>query len=178
MILVGAGTARSEGYRRTPARSAGFRERAAAEGRPVCPVTAVVSGAAQVPPLLAADEPDHGDALLVTCAGAGTDALDRARRVLGPDRVVVVGGDTVDLPAAVDALHARGLSRILCEGGPRLLRDVAAADTLDELCLTVVPLLSAGVQQRVTSGAGVDRTLVPRLVVERDGTLLHRWMRP
>ncbi|MFI6576449.1 pyrimidine reductase family protein [Nocardiopsis sp. NPDC050513] len=178
VVLVGAGTARTEGYRRIPARSARYRERAAAEGRPTCPVTAVVSGAAQVPPLLAADEPGHGDALLVTCAGAGTEALDRARRVLGPDRVIVVGGDTVDLPAAVAALHARGLSRILCEGGPRLLRDVAAADALDELCLTVVPLLAAGVQQRVTAGAGVDRRLVPRLVVEQDGTLLHRWTRP
>ncbi|WP_017597248.1 dihydrofolate reductase family protein, partial [Nocardiopsis lucentensis] len=116
--------------------------------------------------------------LLVTCEAAGPEALDRARRVIGPDRVIVVGEGSVDLPAAVDALHARGLSRILCEGGPRLLRDVAAADVLDELCLTVVPLLAAGVQQRVTVGAGVDRTLVPRLVVEQDGTLLHRWMRP
>ncbi|WP_198659090.1 pyrimidine reductase family protein [Nocardiopsis sp. FIRDI 009] len=178
VILVGAGTARSEGYRRTPPRSARFLDRAAAEGRPSCPVTAVVSGAAQVPPLLAADAPDHGDVLLVTCAGAGPEALDRARRLLGSDRVIVVGAQSVDLPAAVDALHARGLPRILCEGGPRLLRDVAAADALDELCLTVVPLLAAGVQQRVTAGAGVDRALVPRLVIEQDGTLLHRWMRP
>ncbi|MFV2196875.1 pyrimidine reductase family protein [Nocardiopsis sp. LOL_012] len=178
VVLVGAGTARTEGYRRTEPRSPAFRERAAAEGRTECPVTAVVSGAARVPPLLAADVPGHGDVLLVTCAGAGGEALERARRTVGPERVIVAGDTGVDLPAAVAELRARGLPRVLCEGGPRLLRDAAAADVLDELCLTVVPRLTAGVEQRITVGAGVDRALVPRLVVERDGTLLHRWMRP
>jgi riboflavin biosynthesis pyrimidine reductase len=115
---------------------------------------------------------------MLTCAEAGEPALERARAALGPDRVLVLGEAEVDLTAAVDALHARGMSRILCEGGPRLLRDAAAEGVLDELCLTVVPVLAAGAEQRITAGAGVDLELVPRLILEGGGTLLQRWIRP
>jgi riboflavin biosynthesis pyrimidine reductase len=178
VVLVGAGTARAEGYRRTTPRTGTRRERAQAEGRGGHPALAVVTRTANVPPLLAAEEPDRGQVWMLTCAEAGEPALERARAALGPDRVLVLGEAEVDLTAAVDALHARGMSRILCEGGPRLLRDVAAEGVLDELCLTVVPVLVAGAEQRITAGAGVDLELVPRLILEGDGTLLQRWIRP
>ncbi|GAB3715734.1 pyrimidine reductase family protein [Nocardiopsis nanhaiensis] len=175
LVLVGAGTARTESYRRVSPRTGTHREQALAEGRGPWPALAVVSRSAQVPPLLAADHPNRGQLLMVTCAGA--QGLDHAQETLGPDQVIVAGDSEVDLPAAVAALHERGLSRILCEGGPHLLRDVVAADLLDELCLTVVPMLAGGPQQRITAGADVDRSLVPRLLIESEGTLLQRWTR-
>ena len=70
--------------------------------------------------------------------------------------VVVAGEDAVDLAGAVTALHQRGLTRILCEGGPGLLRDVAAAGVLDELCLTVSPQLRAGPAPRLLAGDALD----------------------
>jgi riboflavin biosynthesis pyrimidine reductase len=38
-------------------------------------------------------------------------------------------------------LACRGLHRVLCEGGPTLFGELVAADAVDELCLTVAPLL-------------------------------------
>lgn len=178
VVLVGAGTARTEGYRRPGPRSGTHQARSLAEGRSRHPALAVVSESARVPPTLTTEQSDRGRVFVVTCAGAGTEALELARGLLGPEQVIVAGGTSVDLPKAVHILHERGLSRILCEGGPRLLADVAAADVLDELCLTVVPLLTGGSELRITRGAIADRVLVPGLLIEADGTLLHRWVRP
>lgn len=178
VILVGAGTARLEGYRRPARRSGDRAERAVAEGRTAHPELAVVSRGAHVPPLLAAPAPDRGEVLMITCAAAGPSALARARKVLGTDRVVIAGEDEVDLPLAVTALHDRGLPRVLCEGGPQLLADVAASGVLDEMCQTVVPLLAGGTAPRITKGTPADLDLRPRLLLESHGTLLHRWIRP
>lgn len=186
VVLVGAGTARAEGYRTPGPRTGPMAARAVAGGRADRPALAVVSRTGAVPPLLAEHLSDaRGDAadrgggvLMVTCAAAGPAAIALAREALGAERVLVVGGDAVDLPAAVGALAARGLPRVLCEGGPRLLADMAAADLVDELCLTVVPLLAGGVEQRVAVGAVADRALVPRVLIESGGTLLQRWTRP
>ncbi|WP_433697698.1 dihydrofolate reductase family protein [Nocardiopsis sp. CA-288880] len=183
VVLVGAGTARVEGYRRPRPRTRDRAARAVAGGRAACPELAVVSRTAAVPPLLAADPGggaggDRGGVLMVTCGAAGAEAIGLARRTLGADRVLVSGGDSVDLPAAVGALAARGLPRILCEGGPRLLADVAAAGLLDELCLTVVPALAGGAEQRIAVGAVADRAFAPRVLIESEGTLLQRWTRP
>jgi riboflavin biosynthesis pyrimidine reductase len=41
-------------------------------------------------------------------------------------------------------LAARGMPAVSCEGGPRLLRELAAAGAIDELLLTLAPLLAAG----------------------------------
>ncbi|WP_026118668.1 pyrimidine reductase family protein [Nocardiopsis salina] len=177
VILVGAGTARVEGYRRAARRSGVLAERALAEGRGAHPAIAVVSESGGVPPILAEEVPDRGAVYLVTCEAAGPEALQRARDVLGAERVLIAGQDEVDLPRAVRVLHERGLRRVLCEGGPRLLADVAAAGVLDELCQTVVPLMAGGRAQRITAGTPADRHLFPRLVLEADGTLLHRWIR-
>lgn len=178
VVLVGAGTARAESYRHTRPRSGDRLARAVAQGRAAHPELAVVSGTGRVPPLLAGRPENGGGVLLVTCEAAGDEAISRARRTLGSDRVLVCGGGSVDLPATVAALAGRGLPRILCEGGPRLLADVAAADLLDELCLTAVPLLAGGIEQRIAVGSAADRPLVPGVLVESEGTLLQRWLRP
>jgi riboflavin biosynthesis pyrimidine reductase len=116
--------------------------------------------------------------VLVTCQRAGTVAIDRAVSTLGEDRVIVRGGESVDLSAALDALATRGLQRVLCEGGPHLMRDLTASGRLDELCLTIVPNLVAGDHPRITAGAAVAANLTPRLLIESEGTILGRWTRP
>ncbi|MEU0487906.1 dihydrofolate reductase family protein [Nocardiopsis sp. NPDC006139] len=170
VILVGAGTARAEGYRRP-----GPRVR---PGRTPHPDVAVVSRSALVPPGLAAPARGRGGAWMVTRAAAGEDALERARAQLGADRVLVHGGIEVDLGAALADLAGRGLSRVLCEGGPSLLADVAAQGLLDELCLTTVPVLAGGEARRIAFGVPSDLELCPRLILESEGTLLHRFVRP
>ena len=49
------------------------------------------------------------------------------------------------MPAILEHLRTeRGARAILCEGGPRLLRELVAADCVDDLMLTVAPMLVAG----------------------------------
>jgi riboflavin biosynthesis pyrimidine reductase len=175
VVLIGAGTARAEGYRRAAVRAPWLNLR---QRRPAHPTTAVVSRSGDVSPGLSQARENSGDVLLVTCERAGAEALNRARSTLGEDRVIIRGDDTVDLSAALDALAARGLRRVLCEGGPHLLRDLTASGRLDELCLTIAPTMVAGDHPHITAGASVTANLVPRLLIESQGTILGRWARP
>ena len=175
VVLVGAGTARVEGYRRATVRAPWLNLR---EGRPAHPTTAVVSRSGDVPPGLSVARENSGEVLLVTCHQAGPKAIELARAALGDEQVVVEGDSTVDLAAALDALAARGQRRILCEGGPHLMRDLTASGRLDELCLTLAPILVSGDQPRIAVGAPATANLLPRLLIESEGTILGRWSRP
>lgn len=152
VVLVGAGTVREEGYR--PSRlKPEFTERRADAGQGVVPVVAVVSRSLRldlsaelfVAPLVRT--------LVITSATAEPEQLDRVRAVAD---VVALGEDDVDLGAAVIALRERGLARIHAEGGPTLLAQLAALDLLDELLLTVSPVLAGG--------ALADGTALPRIL--------------
>jgi riboflavin biosynthesis pyrimidine reductase len=175
VVLVGAGTARAEGYRRATVRAPWLNLR---RGRPAHPTTAVFSRSAEVPRGLSQAREDSGEVLLVTCERAGAEAIGLARTTLGEDHVIIEGSESVDLSAAVDALAARGLRRILCEGGPHLMRDLTASGRLDELCLTIAPTIVAGDHPHITAGAAVSADLLPRLLIESQGTILGRWARP
>ena len=168
-VLVGSGTVRAEGYERLePTR----RRRAP-------PALVVVSGSGRGPERLGAPAAGRGAGLLVTCAAAGARRLDRARSVLGEDAVLVAGADRVDLRAALDALAARGLRHVLCEGGPTLLSSALAEGVLDEMALSIVPTVVGGDGPRVTVGPPLGApdgvALSPRLLVEEAGTLLGLW---
>ncbi len=152
-IVVGAGTARAEGYR--PARA---------------PLV-LVSRSGEVPELLRGAEPGRVR-LATTVTSPG---LAEARDVLGDEHVWVLGTETVDLVALRERLAAQGWRELLSEGGPGLLRDLLAAGVVDELCLTTVPRLLAGTGPRITAGEPVDVRLEPTLLLEHEGTLLGRW---
>ena len=165
-VVVGAGTARAEGYRRA-ARHDGH-----------APLLVVVSHRAQVPEGLVEPDPDRGDVVLVTRAGADADALGAAREQLGEDAVWVLGEDRVDLGALVDRLSSEGRGRILCEGGPSLHGSLLAADLVDELALTVVGRLVGGDGPRITEGGALQRSMELRHLLVEESTLLHLYARP
>jgi riboflavin biosynthesis pyrimidine reductase len=58
------------------------------------------------------------------------------------DVVAVNDGEWVDPIGALAALRGRGLEHVLCEGGPTLFTSFVAAGVVDELFLTVSPLLA------------------------------------
>jgi riboflavin biosynthesis pyrimidine reductase len=61
------------------------------------------------------------------------------------------------MPAILDHLQSeRGVRTILCEGGPTLLRELVAAGCVDDLMLTIAPLLAAGDAPTGLSGAALD----------------------
>ena len=66
--------------------------------------------------------------------------------------VIIAGKRDVDLAFALGALAERGFTRVLAEGGPSLNGQLTAAGLLDELCLTLSPLLAGGEAKRILAG--------------------------
>lgn len=178
VILVGAGTARLEGYAvvALSARRRAIRERfGLTPGLP----TAIVSRSLQVDPASALFAEGGPRTIVLTCGAA--DPAMRAQLESRAD-VAICGANTVDLGAARAALADRGLTRVLCEGGPTLFADLAAAGQVDELCLTVSPLLAGPGAGRITSGASWPLDQVGRSglsldgLLEEDGALFCRYL--
>ena len=105
-------------------------------GKPERPRVAVVTAGGSIDvthPALAEN------AVVLTTEAA---APDLRASLPGSEVVAVNAGDAVDAGAAVDALHERGHSLVLSEGGPTLFGALLAAGRLDELFLTVSPVLA------------------------------------
>jgi riboflavin biosynthesis pyrimidine reductase len=170
-VVVGAGTLREEGYSSLSVdeRWRGLRE---AHGLPPALPLVAVSNRGHVPPRLS--RVDDGTVLLATAAAA--PGLDDARSSLGEQHVIVCGEERVDPAELVAALHRRGWTRLLTEGGPSWLRTLVAHGLLDELCLTVVPTLVGGDHPRPLAGPDVAVDLELHALLEQDGTLLGRWL--
>jgi riboflavin biosynthesis pyrimidine reductase len=177
LILVGAETVRHEGYRPAKARDA-FAARRAAAGQTPAPAIGVISRRLD----LDFTAPLFTDPAVPTLVLTGTGAPDSVlagARAAGA-RVVVAGeGDGVDPVRAVREVAALGFTRLLHEGGPRVLAQFAAAGVLDELCLTVSPLLTGGDAPRIMNGPGVlpPARFAPLSVLEEDGFLFTRYVR-
>jgi riboflavin biosynthesis pyrimidine reductase len=145
VILVGAGTARAEKYR--PARLSVMLA-SARQGRPPTPPIAVLSASLDLDPEapLLASAPGSARTIVITTEAA---PAERRRAVARHADVIVAGADRVTASHAVWALARRGHARILTEGGPSLLAQLAAAGQLDELCLTISPVLAGGQARRI-----------------------------
>lgn len=176
-LLVGAGTLRHEGYRGVrlnEQRRAWRREHGLAE----YPTLVVVSARLALEPTHSALADAQVRPIVVTHADADPAACEALASVAD---VVAVGADgQVDLTAALAALHDRGLRQVLCEGGPHLLASLTAADLVDEMCLTVSPLLTGPGAARITAGPvnqDVPRTLTLRHALTAGDVLLLRYGR-
>jgi len=172
VVLVGAGTARAEGYRPVRPRPE-RRQRRVASGLSPVPPLAVVSAALALDPASELFAGAEARTLVLTCAAAPARRRDTLAEVAD---VVVCGQSTVDISAALDELADRGLRRVLCEGGPTLLATLLAAGKVDELCLSLSPLLLAGNAPRITSGPAVAPVSARLLhLLEEDGWLFLRY---
>lgn len=162
VVAVGAGTVRTEGY----------GPMIVDRPRRGQPVFAIVSRSLDLDPASPIFTKAPVRPLIITTERA----TGRARFDDVAD-VVVAGGSRVDAALAVEALRARGLRRILCEGGPTLFGSVLAADVADELCLTVSPTLEAGDAPRIANGDSVPREMTLASVLRSGSTLLLRYVR-
>jgi riboflavin biosynthesis pyrimidine reductase len=139
VVLVGAETVRRERYGPVRLPDA-LREARRAEGRPPTPPLAVVSRSLALDWEVGAfAEPDPAaPPLVITCGAADPERVAEARRHA---EVLVADGELVDVREALAALAARGHRVVLCEGGPTLLGELVDAGLLDELCLTLAPIM-------------------------------------
>jgi riboflavin biosynthesis pyrimidine reductase len=110
---------------------------------------------------------------VLTCAAA-----DEARRaeIEGSVDLIVVGDDIVDLRQGLALLRQRGARVVLCEGGAVLNGELAQAGLIDEVCVTVAPVI--GGDPSTQAGALLHRTL--RLELQHahhvDGNAFLRWL--
>jgi riboflavin biosynthesis pyrimidine reductase len=175
VVLVAAGTMRAENY--GPAHlSDATQDVRRRRGQRAVPPIAVVSRSCRMD----WDTPFFAEAverpLVITVAAAPES--DRARAAEVAD-VIVVGEKDVDLAAALDELRVRGCENVLAEGGPTLNGELARANLLDELCVTLSPKLASGDAKRIISGSTLHelRELRLRSICE-DGDFLFLRYRP
>jgi riboflavin biosynthesis pyrimidine reductase len=172
VVMVGSGTALAEQYSRprpSGDRLARRREHGLADDLPLAVVSRSGLGlGADLKPFRATYPPQP---IVFTTAHADVTA------VADVADVIVVGADEIDFAQVRAELAARGLTRVLCEGGPTIFAQAAAADQVDEVCLSVSPMLAGPGPGRITAGtpwAAGARRLELCGVLEEDGALFLR----
>lgn len=161
VVVVGAGTVRSENYSGVQL-SARQRQQRAQRGQSEVPPIAIVTASGRI---------EH-DAHIFTRTAVppliltSADAFAGVRSQLGSlgDVVAASGSDrsSVDEAQVLQILAARGLVRVLCEGGPTLVGGFIGRDLIDELCLTLAPALVGGEARRVVGGTSSALTKMRR----------------
>lgn len=149
VLLVGAGTLRTEGYRELRLENSAVAWRLD-HGLPAQPTLAVVSGRLGLTTGMPALARAPTRAIVFT---HGHSSPELRRQLSRTADVIVCGNDAVDPRAMLAALARRRLLQVLCEGGPHLLGTLIEADCVDELCLTVSPVVENGSAGRITAGA-------------------------
>lgn len=178
VILVGAGTVRTENYSGAQPSVAARRDRQR-RGQPEVPPIAVLTRTAQLDPTSRFFTSTSVSPLILTAASTVEDARHRLGAVA---EVLDASGAypaAVDLGRALTILAQRRLFRVLAEGGPSLLGELIETGRLDELCLTVAPVLVAGSAPRIATGPGQVHTRMHRTHVlgDDDGYLYLRYAR-
>jgi len=152
VVLVGAGTARIERY----------------------------SSKSPTPIVIASRRLDIPERLRVPGVTVVTTSDAPAERVAeledaGVD-VMAHGDVTVDWPAVFAAFAARGWFKINCEGGPSLHGELISQGLIDDVCLTIAPVLTAGDAPRIAhSRLPVSEAMRLAHVVPVGDVLFTRW---
>lgn len=174
VVVVGAGTVRVEGYGGLGLDDAATAWRRA-RGLPELPRLAIVSSALALEPDAEVFRAPGPRPLLLTHGDAPPTRRTALEEVA---EVVECGEHRVEPECLVAALEERGMHQILTEGGPRLLGTLVAADVLDELCLSLAPLLEAGTAPRTAvSGHAVSRRMRLGHVLHGEDMLFLRYER-
>ena len=175
-LMVGAGTLRHEGYgaMRLGERRENWRLE---HGLPDNPLLVLVSGSADLDPGSAVFTAAPVRPFVLTTSAAPPERRAALAEVA---HVLAFGETSVDLPGALDVLRRMGFAQILCEGGPHLLGALSEVDLVDEMCLTIGPILAGPGSGRITAGpkTPAPRALRLRHVLAADDLLLLRYTRP
>lgn len=171
-VLVGAGTLRAEEYGPMTADPDDAQRREQA-GQAAAPRLVVVSGSLSLPWELDVWSGSTLTPLVLTGPSPDADALAAAR-----EHADVLTLPDVTAATLLDALTARGLRRIVCEGGPSLLEAVVGADLLDEADITISPVFAGTAQTPRTDGLAAVSAFHLAHLLTADSFLMARYVRP
>jgi riboflavin biosynthesis pyrimidine reductase len=178
VIVVGAVTVRVENYSGAQL-SVAQRQARQQRGQAEVPPIAVVTRSGDLDPGARLFTRTEVPPLILT-AGEAYD--DTRHRLGGVAEVIDASGphpNTVDIGTMLRILAERKLFRVLTEGGPLFLGTLVETGLLDELCLTVAPILVGGAARRIVSGPGSVHNTMRRAHVlsDDDGYLYTRYVR-
>ena len=160
-VLIGTGTLRAEGYDRL-VRSDERRSRRVEAGRPEDPLAVILSRRFDVPWEAGLFQAPRQPVLVYTGADSGEPPEV-------PAPVEVVRLEVAGLPEMLADLQARGVRALLSEGGPTMHGALWAAGVVDELYLTISPLITGDADEptiveggRLPEAAGLELVSVDR----------------
>lgn len=178
VILVGAGTVRTENYSGVHF-SVPERLNRQSSGQAEVPPIAIVTNSGRLDRDSLVFTRTEVQPLILTC----TAAVAATRLALGgAAEVLDASADdprAVDNATALSLLAERELFRVLAEGGPSLLGSLMAQQLLDELCLTIAPIIVGGRAPRIATGLDAVHTTMQRthLLTDDAGYLYTRYVR-
>jgi riboflavin biosynthesis pyrimidine reductase len=161
-VLIGSGTMRASPASRWKADGvyppfarlyAAIRE---SLGMQAAPVVAVLTASGSID----VDHPALGTSAVVLTTKRGAERL-HDRLPPGAGLVALDGVDRVDPRSAIEVLRARGHRRILSEAGPNVTGSLLSAGLVDELFLTVSPLVAGRGRRRDRLGLVEGHAFLP-----------------
>ena len=170
-LLVGASTLRSERYG-TLVRDPDLKGAREEAGLKPDPLAVVLTRSMELPwdcPLFT-----EGVGKVVVYTGVDREPPPTTTEV----EVVAVGSDP-KVGGLAEWLHGRGIRSVLCEGGPEVLGQLIAADLLDELFLTLHPVITGEADApRIVEGPEGSITAFELVELSREGDELFTRYRP
>lgn len=148
-ILVGAATVRNDNPRllvRDPTR----RDERVARGLSPTPVKVTLTCGGRLDPCASFFSTGDSEKLVYCASATVAEARDRLASVA----TVVGGGQPVDVRWMSEDLHARGVRRLMVEGGGTVHTQFLTADLVDELQLVIAPFFVGDSRARRLVGDG------------------------
>ncbi len=174
VVLLGAGTARIEGYSALRLSEDAVRWRRE-HGLPSHPVLALVSRSLDLDPASAMFTDAPVRPIVCTVPGAPQDRRDRLAEVAD---IIVTGESDVEPASLLDELAARGLQHVHSEGGPSLFGSFMDAGVVDALHLTLAPRIEGSTTRRITrEGPGVPVGMRLESILRAESELLLHYVR-
>ena len=173
-VLFGAGTLRAYGTA-LPVSSPALLQQRQQQGQPPQPVQIVCSATAQLDPTYRFFSQSVPRWLLTTPTGAQLWANTAAfEHIMSVPLTATEPSTGLDMQDALTQFHAAGLRRLVVAGGGELVTSLLAIDAVDELWLTVCPLLLGG-QTAPTpiGGSGYLSDAAPRLELLSVAAIAH-----
>lgn len=172
-VVIGRGNALAEGYAALPRPMA---PEVAMGGRDTAPRLVVVARSLDglaAAPLAASTE----QVIIATSRSKEEEAEALARSFEVEPAFVFIGDEELEARQLRAALDGLGLRNVVCEGGPTLLGILLANQAIDEICLTVTPMVAPshhGGPFGPGGNFGLFRLELASLL-EEEGTLLYRY---